>query len=94
MEKRIGVVSHYFDHIGVAVLVLEEGLTTGDTIHICGHQTDFVQRVESMEIDYTHVDVVGPDANVALKVDEPVHKGDVLYLVPEHADVMGGFVSE
>ena len=47
-----------------------------------------------MEIDYTHVDVVGPDANVALKVDEPVHKGDVLYLVPEHADVIGGFVSE
>ena len=47
-----------------------------------------------MEIDYTHVDVVGPDANVALKVDEAVHKGDVLYLVPEHADVIGGFVSE
>ncbi len=22
MEKRIGVVSHYYDHIGVAVLVL------------------------------------------------------------------------
>lgn len=93
MEKRIGVVSHYYDHIGVAVLVLEEGLATGDTLHICGHQTDFVQRVESMEIDHIHVDAAGPDANVALKVDEPVRRGDVLYLVPERADVVTGFVT-
>ncbi|MCB0112895.1 MAG: hypothetical protein R2873_06200 [Caldilineaceae bacterium] len=93
MEKRIGVVSHYYDHIGVAVLVLEEGLATGDTVHICGNHTDFVQRVESMEIDHIHVDAAGPDANVAFKVDEPVHKGDAIYLVPEHTGVVVGFVT-
>ena len=83
MEKQVGQITHYFNRIGVAVLKLEEGLKVGDTIQISGHTTDFSQQVWSMEIDHHKMQEVGPGANVALKVDEPVRKGDAVYLVME-----------
>jgi putative protease len=81
MEKRIGKVTHYYDRIGVAVLELEDGLKVGDTIHITGRDSDFVQQVYSMEIDHQKIQAVGAGADVALKVDEVVREGDVLSLV-------------
>jgi hypothetical protein len=81
MEKRIGKITHYYDRIGVAVLELEEGLKAGDTVHIAGRRTDFVQRVSSMEIDHQKMLAVGAGADVALKVDEVVHEGDEIYRV-------------
>jgi hypothetical protein len=81
MEKRIGTVTHYFNHIAVAVLELEEGLKLGDTIHILGHTTDFTQQVESMEIEHQPMTAVGAGADVALAVDQRVRKGDTVFLV-------------
>ena len=79
MEKRIGKITHYFDRIGVAVLDLEDGLKVGDTIHITGHRIELTQQVQSMEIEHEKMQAVGAGADVALKVVEPVHKGDVIY---------------
>jgi putative protease len=81
MEKRIGKITHYFDRIGVAVLELEDGLKVGDTIHITGRGTDFVQRVSSMEIEHCKMQAVGAGADVALKVDEEVREGDEIFRV-------------
>ena len=81
MEKQIGRITHYFDRIGVAVLELEDGLKIGETIHITGRRTDFVQQVSSMEIEHRKMQAVGAGADVALKVDEEVHEGDKIYRV-------------
>jgi hypothetical protein len=89
MERRIGVVTHYYDQLGVAVLALEDGLSIGDIVHLSGHSTDFIQRVESIEIDHEKMQVVGPGADVALKVDEQVHRGDIIFRVPEHEEIKG-----
>jgi hypothetical protein len=83
MEKRIGRVTHYFKHIGVALLDLSGGLKVGDIVHIQGHTTDFTQPVESMEIEHQKVQSVGPGADVALRVNERVRTGDALYKVVE-----------
>lgn len=83
MEKRIGQVTHYYGRIGVAVLELSGELSVGDVIHICGRTTDFTQQVDSMEIEHQKVQSVGPGADIALKVVEPVRKGDALYKVIE-----------
>lgn len=91
MEQRAGRVTHYFDHLGVAVLELEYGLSIGDEIHIVGYNTDIFQRVESMEINHRRLQEVGPGAEVALKVDDRVHKGDVIYRVMELAAAEVGF---
>src|SRR5690348_13454646 len=49
--QRIGVVTHYFSQLSVAILRLEPGTTLrmGDVVHILGHTTDFKQKVESLE---------------------------------------------
>jgi putative protease len=83
MEVEIGRVTHYYSHLSVAVLQLTEHLKTGEAIHFLGHTTDFIQRVNSMEINHHHVVAVDPGENVALKVIEPVREHDVIYRVTE-----------
>jgi len=83
MEIEIGKVTHYFDHIRVAVLTLNTSLKLGDMIHFSGHSTDFTQRVGSMEIEHHSVVWVKPGDDVALKVAEPVHPHDKVFKVVE-----------
>ena len=54
-EKLIGTVVHYYDHVGVAGIVLTGTLKVGDTIHVVGHTTDFTETIESMQIDHDPV---------------------------------------
>lgn len=81
MESAIGMVTHYYSHLNVAVLQLTERLKIGETIHILGHTTDVVQKVSSMEVNHHRVVVVEPGDNVALKVVEPVREHDTIYRV-------------
>ncbi len=81
METRAGKITHYYDRISVAVLILFEELKVGDTVHIQGKMTDITQRVASMEIEHQKIQSAGPNTEVALKVLEPVKRGDVLYKV-------------
>jgi putative protease len=82
-EKRIGLVTHYYKRIGVAVLELSGGLKVGDVVHVRGYVTDFVQPVESMEIEHQKVQSVGPRAAVALQVINRVRPGDAVYKVSQ-----------
>ncbi|MBI2509417.1 MAG: hypothetical protein HYV99_05460 [Betaproteobacteria bacterium] len=80
--ERIGVVTHYFSHLSVAVVKLEsETLRVGDNIHFRGHTTDFGQRVESLQVDHAAVPEVGPKDDFGLKVREHVRENDVVYKV-------------
>ncbi len=81
MEIEVGKITHYYNHLNVAVLSLEIGLKIGDTIRIVGHTTDFEQRVTSMEVEHHSVVLVRPGQDVALKVLEPVHEHDKVYRV-------------
>jgi hypothetical protein len=85
MEEYIGQVANYFRRIGVAVLELRAGLQVGDVVHIRGYTTDFIQPVESMEIEHQKVLAVGPKAAVALKVIKPVRRGDSVYKLVEES---------
>ena len=83
MEIEIGRVTHYYNHLNVAVLRLIDGLKLGDRIHILGHTTDLVERVASMEVDHHNAVWVKPGDDVAIKVLEPVREHDIVYLVKE-----------
>jgi hypothetical protein len=83
MEIEIGRVTHYFSHLSVAVLRLDENLKLGDRLHFFGHSTDFIQTVTSMEVNHHSVLAVEPGDDVAIKVIEPVHVHDVVYRVME-----------
>jgi hypothetical protein len=80
--ERIGVVTHYYGHLSVAVVKLESAsLRVGDRIHIRGHTSDFSQPVESLQVGHTPVNEVGPNDDFGLKVVEHAREHDVVYKV-------------
>lgn len=83
MEIEIGRVTHYYNHLNVAVLRLTAGLKVGYRIHFLGHSTDFVEKVTSMEVNHRTVITVQPGEDVAIKVIEPVREHDIVYRVFE-----------
>jgi hypothetical protein len=82
-EQRIGVITHYYSHLSVAVMQLESGATlrVGDVIHIWGHTTDFTQKVESLEVDHAPVAEVGAKDDFGLKVVGHAREHDVVFKV-------------
>ncbi len=79
-EERVGVVTHYYTHLGVAIVQLERGiLREGDTVHIKGHTSDFTQKVGSMEIEHLHVREARPGQSFGLKVKEHAREHDLVY---------------
>ena len=83
-EKKIGKVTHYFNHLSVAAIEITEGeLKVGDTIHIVGHTSDFLQKVNSMQIERESVEKVIVGQSIGIKVDEPVRQHDDVFLVTD-----------
>ncbi len=82
-EERIGVVSHYFSHLGVAAVVLESELAVGETIHIKGHTTDQTQKVESIQLEHDSIERAGKGQDIGIKVKDHVREHDVVYKVVE-----------
>jgi hypothetical protein len=82
-EQRIGVVTHYYGHLSVMAMQLEPGTTlrVGDVIHIRGHTTDFIQKVESLEVDHAPVTEVRSNDDFGLKVVEHAREHDIVYKV-------------
>lgn len=77
--ERVGQVVHFFDKISVAVAELDSGLQIGDKVHFEGPHTDFEQEIGSMQIEHEVVTKVKAGDEVAIKVDEPVRKGDTIH---------------
>jgi hypothetical protein len=81
-EEPIGIVTHYYNHLSVAVVQLDTGyIQVGDTIRFLGHTTDFRQRVDSLQIEHEAVTEVGRRQAFGLKVKQPVREHDVVYKV-------------
>jgi len=80
---RIGQVTHYYNHLSVAVLALTDVIRVGDTVHILGHSTDFKQEVTSLQIEHQSVTEAGPGQEIALKVIQRVHPHDAVFKVTD-----------
>ncbi|MDL1912570.1 translation elongation factor-like protein [Chloroflexi bacterium CFX6] len=80
---QVGQVTHYFDHINVAVLALTEPLRVGDAVHILGHSTDFKQEVTSLQIEHQPVEEAKPGDDVAMKVIQKAHPHDKVFKITD-----------
>lgn len=78
MVKEKSKILHYFDKIGVAVVLLTEDLNVGDTVKVSGKDYEFTQKVESMQLDHKVLDGAKKKSEVAVKFDQPVKKGDAV----------------
>ncbi len=81
-EKKVGIITHYFDKIGVAVVkITERDLKVGDTIHIKGHTSDFTQRIESMQVEHKDVVEAKVGEAVGLRVTDHAREHDEVFKV-------------
>jgi hypothetical protein len=83
METYVGVVTHYYSHLGVAVVALVGPLQAHTTVHIQGFTTDFCQEIHSLEVNHQQIEAGQPGQVIALKVIDTVRKGDRIFLAPE-----------
>ncbi len=86
-EKEVGVVTHYWTHLGVAGVHLTAPLSLGDRIHILGHTSDFEQDVVSMEIEHEKVSRADAGQDVGLEVVEHAREHDKVFKVLEPSDI-------
>ncbi len=81
-EKKIGNVTHYYNHLHVATVKITEGeLHLGDMIRVEGHTSDFTQKIGSMELDHHPVEVAKSGDIVGVEINEHVREHDTVYIV-------------
>ena len=81
-ELKIGVVTHYYSHLSVAVVsVTDRPLQVGDRIHVKGHTSDFYQTVESIQVEHESRPRAEVGQAVGLSVTDHAREHDMVYLV-------------
>lgn len=83
-EAKVGYVKDYFAKVGVAAIELTDGrLAVGDTIHIKGHTTELIQRVDSIQLEHQALEHAEPGQLIGIKVRERVRQHDQVFKVTE-----------
>jgi putative protease len=81
-EKKVGEVVKFFAKPSVAAVVINEGeLSVGDSIKFTGHTTDFIDVIESMEVNNKKVQKAIAGDIIGLKVSDRVRPGDEVFKV-------------
>lgn len=78
-EQLIGSVTHFFAKPMVCAIKLEDELRVGDLVAFRGHTTDLQQQVSSIQIEHEQVETAAAGAEVGVKVDDRVRKGDKVF---------------
>ena len=82
-ETEVGKITHVFGNIGVGVIELADTLNVGDKIKVKGHDREFEQTVDSMQVDHAPVETAEKGKSVGLKFNEEIKDGDMVYKVSE-----------
>ena len=80
-EKEIGTVTHYYGHLSVGIVELQDALKIGDTVHIKGHSDDFEETVETMQIEHADVTEAKAGDVIGINVTQKVHPHDKVYKI-------------
>ncbi|MBI4085232.1 MAG: translation elongation factor-like protein [Candidatus Liptonbacteria bacterium] len=78
-EKPIGAVTHFYGHLGVAIVKFNKPFKVGEKIHFKGATTDFDETVKSMQYDHKPVEAAKKGQEVGIKVGDKVREGDEVY---------------
>jgi len=82
-EEKIGVISHYFRKLNVAVIELSDSVSVSDHLHFNGANTDFEQRLDSMQLDHKEVTVAKLGDQIGIKVQNKVQAGDLVFKITD-----------
>jgi translation elongation factor EF-Tu-like GTPase len=78
-EKKLGEITHYFDHLKVGIVKIANPIKVGDKVHVKGHTTDFEQVVAEIQLDHKAIDVAKKGQEVGVKLKDFVREGDEVH---------------
>ncbi len=78
-QKPIGVVTHYYGEISVAVIKFKRVFKAGEKVRFKGATTDFKDKIKSMQYEYKPVAAAKKGQQVGAKVGDKVREGDFVY---------------
>lgn len=78
-EKPIGLVTHFYGKIKVAIIKFNKPVKTGTEVSIRGAHTDFSQKIASMQYDHKPISSAPKGKEVGVKVSKKVHEGDRVF---------------
>ena len=81
VDKSIGIVSNYFEHVDVIAVKLNAPLKVGDKIRIVGGDVDFENTIKSMQIQHELVKSAKKGDEVGIKVTGKARKGYKIFKV-------------
>jgi hypothetical protein len=77
--KAVGVVTHFFTAISVAIVRFNKKIPAGTTLHYKGATTDFAEVAKSMQYDHKEIKVAPKGKQVGIKVKKRVREDDKVY---------------
>ncbi len=80
-KTLLGYVTHYYGGIGVMIVKLMKPIMPGITIRVAGATTNFIQVVESMQLDHAAVSKAKKGDEVGIKSKDRVREGDEIHHV-------------
>ena len=78
--KKVGVITHYYDKLGVGIIKLDSDIKIGDRLKFQGHKTDFEQEIGQLQFDHKDIEMGKKDQEVGIKLTDKVREGDIVYL--------------
>ncbi|MDD2653505.1 MAG: hypothetical protein PHI86_00120 [Candidatus Omnitrophica bacterium] len=79
-EELVGIITHYFPHVKAGVIKIKKGtISLGDSLHIKGHTTDFIQKINSLEIDRKPIQSATKGKEIGILVKSRVRHNDKVY---------------
>ena len=80
--EEAGIITHYFPKVDAAVVKLTKStLSVGDNIVIKGHTSDFMEKVQSIQLDHAPIQNAEKGMEIGLKVKSKVREHDVVYKI-------------
>jgi hypothetical protein len=79
--KPIGVVTHFYNEISVAIVRFKEPVPLGAVLSFKGATTDFEHPVQSMQYDHKPIKVAPKGKQIGIKVKKRVRKGDKVHRI-------------
>lgn len=80
LGKPVGVVTHFFTAIKVAIVKFKKPVKAGLEVYFRGATTDFKQKIVSMQYDHKPVAVAKKGQEVGIKIGKRVREGDEVFL--------------
>jgi len=80
-DQPIGKITHFYSHLGVGIIALTAPLRVGDSIHVKGHTTDFIQKADSLQLNHQDINAGKKGDEVGVKLDQKVRHGDTVSIV-------------